>query len=76
MRVLICIATMEGGGAERQVTYLAKALVDAGEDVHVALIKGGVNLDRLKQAVRRSILSTFIRGASASSFPWSGCFGV
>ena len=47
MRVLICIATMEAGGAERQVTYLAKALVEAGEDVHVALIKGGVNLDRL-----------------------------
>jgi glycosyltransferase involved in cell wall biosynthesis len=47
MRVLICIATMEGGGAERQVTYLARALIDAGADVHVALINGGVNLDRL-----------------------------
>jgi glycosyltransferase involved in cell wall biosynthesis len=47
MRILICIATMEGGGAERQVTYLARALVEAGEDVHVALIRGGVNLDRL-----------------------------
>lgn len=47
MRVLICIATMNGGGAERQVSYLAKGLTDLGHDVHVALLEGGPYLERL-----------------------------
>lgn len=47
MRVLICIATMNGGGAERQVSYLAKGLTDLGHDVHVALLDGGPYLERL-----------------------------
>ena len=40
---------MEGGGAERQVTYLAEGLVDLGLDVHVALVSGGPNLPRLER---------------------------
>jgi glycosyltransferase involved in cell wall biosynthesis len=39
---------MEGGGAERQLTYLAKELVAAGCEVHVALTRGGQNLARLE----------------------------
>jgi glycosyltransferase involved in cell wall biosynthesis len=50
MRVLHCIPTMEGGGAERQLTYLARELVKAGCDVHVALTRGGSNLPRLEES--------------------------
>ena len=39
---------MGGGGAERQLTYLAAALGEAGHDVHVALALGGPNLVRLE----------------------------
>ena len=39
---------MEGGGAERQLSYLAGALVAAGCDVHVALVRPGVNFGRLE----------------------------
>lgn len=38
---------MEGGGAERQLTYLANELVRLGCDVHVALTRGGQNLPTL-----------------------------
>jgi len=38
---------MVGGGAERQLTYLARELVHAGCDVHVAVIQGGPNAERL-----------------------------
>jgi glycosyltransferase involved in cell wall biosynthesis len=48
MRVLHCIPSMEGGGAERQLTYLAKELAREGCEVHVALTRGGANLRRLE----------------------------
>jgi len=38
---------MAGGGAERQLTYLARELVHSGWDVHIAVIQGGPNLERL-----------------------------
>jgi glycosyltransferase involved in cell wall biosynthesis len=39
---------MEPGGAERQVAYLAKGLVDEGAEVHVALLgREGANYQRL-----------------------------
>jgi glycosyltransferase involved in cell wall biosynthesis len=41
---------MGGGGAERQVTYLVEGLAGQGEEVHVGLIMGGPNLERLKRA--------------------------
>ena len=50
MRVLHCIPSVEGGGAERQLTYLAAALCDAGCEIHVALTRGGANLRRLEQS--------------------------
>lgn len=50
MRVLHCIPSMQGGGAERQVTYLAGALRTLGCDVHVALNAGGSNFDALREA--------------------------
>jgi len=48
MRVLHCVPSMAGGGAERQLSYLARELVRAGCDVHVAVIQGGPNLKRLE----------------------------
>ena len=46
-RVLHCIPTMGGGGAERQLCYLCRGLVELGWEVHVALLRGGPNIDRL-----------------------------
>jgi glycosyltransferase involved in cell wall biosynthesis len=40
---------MGGGGAERQLAYLAGELTALGWDVHVALVSGGPNLDRLRR---------------------------
>ncbi|MCE5327566.1 MAG: glycosyltransferase [Planctomycetaceae bacterium] len=49
--ILHCIPSMGGGGAERQLTYLAGGLKDLGWQVHVALREnGGVNLPRLEAA--------------------------
>lgn len=41
---------MAGGGAERQLTYLCKETVQRGIDVHVALLRGGPNLERLEKS--------------------------
>ena len=46
-RVLHCVPSMAGGGAERQLVYLAGALTRQGWDVHVALNGGGPNLNAL-----------------------------
>ena len=39
---------MGGGGAERQLAYVAAPLIARGWEVHVALHAGGPNLDRLE----------------------------
>src|SRR4051812_30702847 len=39
---------MGGGGAERQLAYLAAPLAARGWQVHVALASGGPNLQRLE----------------------------
>lgn len=46
-RVLHCIPTLGGGGAERQLTYLSHELVRLGWDVHVACGARGSNWERL-----------------------------
>lgn len=45
--VLHCIATLEGGGAERQLSYISGGLSSLGWRVHVALLKGGPNKKKL-----------------------------
>lgn len=51
MRILFCAPTMEGGGAERQLAYLARAIVDRRHEVHVCLAKReGPNLERLESS--------------------------
>jgi glycosyltransferase involved in cell wall biosynthesis len=46
--ILHCIPTIGGGGAERQLAYLAGELTTLGWDVHVALLAEGPNGERLK----------------------------
>lgn len=48
MKILHCIPGMGGGGAERQLAYLAGPLGACDWDVHVALGTGGPNLQRLE----------------------------
>ncbi len=50
MKVLHCIPGMGGGGAERQLAYLAGPLAALGWQVHVALVADGPNLARLQSA--------------------------
>lgn len=50
MRILHVIPTLRGGGAERQLVYLADGLGALGCDVHVAMVDGGTNLRRLEAA--------------------------
>lgn len=47
MRILHCIPTLAGGGAERQLALLGPELVAAGHDVHVVLLHGGTHLQTL-----------------------------
>jgi glycosyltransferase involved in cell wall biosynthesis len=43
------VPSLTGGGAERQLTYLAMGLVQRGWDVHVAYVHSGPNMRRLEQ---------------------------
>lgn len=61
MRVLHLIPSLEGGGAERQVAYLADGLRALGCDVHLGLLRGGVNLPRAQAA-----------GATIHQLPYRG----
>ena len=47
MRILHCIPTMQNGGTQRQVGYLAGEQVGRGYDVYLALLQDGPNLDRV-----------------------------
>lgn len=48
MAILHLIPTMEGGGAERQLCMLAVEQARRGHDVHVAVRRGGVYLEPMK----------------------------
>ena len=50
MKILHCIATLAGGGAERQLCYLTKGLIDAGHESHVVCRRLGANGSRLREA--------------------------
>jgi glycosyltransferase involved in cell wall biosynthesis len=50
LRVLHCIPTLGGGGAERQLAYLGPALCALGLDVHLATVSGGSNLARMRDS--------------------------
>jgi len=44
LRLLHCIYTLGGGGAERQLAYLATRTAELGNEVHVAYFRSGPNL--------------------------------
>ena len=48
--ILHCIPTMEGGGAERQLVYLCRGLVERGWEAHVALLREGPNSRLLRES--------------------------
>ncbi len=50
MRVLHCIPSLLGGGAERQLGYITEGLARQGVDVHVALVHEGPNAERVRRA--------------------------
>ena len=50
MKILYCIPSLEHGGAERQLSYLAAALAACGHVVLVASSRGGPNLARMEAA--------------------------
>jgi glycosyltransferase involved in cell wall biosynthesis len=49
-KVLFCIATLEGGGAERQAALLAAALARRDWDLQAAVLRGGPNERHLASA--------------------------
>lgn len=52
-RILHCIPTLLGGGAERQLCYLAGGLARRGHDVHVAFQQQGPNYSLLRDSGAR-----------------------
>jgi glycosyltransferase involved in cell wall biosynthesis len=50
VRILHCIPHLTGGGAERQLAYLAEHLARAGHEVHIAYLTGGPAPSELEQA--------------------------
>ncbi|HYC60597.1 MAG TPA: glycosyltransferase [Thermoanaerobaculia bacterium] len=48
LRVLHLIWSAGGGGAERQLAYLATGQCELGLDVHIGIFRGGINLSRLE----------------------------
>lgn len=52
-RVLHCIPSLLGGGAERQLCYLATGLVRRGHEVHVAFQHDGPNFPLLRESGAR-----------------------
>jgi glycosyltransferase involved in cell wall biosynthesis len=51
MRILNFIPNLSGGGAERQLSYLATELVNREHDVHIAYIKDGPQKPELKGVI-------------------------
>src|SRR5262245_49299741 len=50
MRILHLIWSLQGGGAERQLTALSQELARRGHDVHVAFVYPGVHSARLAES--------------------------
>lgn len=46
----MCVPSLAGGGAERQLAYLAEGLVRLGVEVHVGHVRDGPNLPRLRRS--------------------------
>jgi glycosyltransferase involved in cell wall biosynthesis len=53
LRILFCIPTLRGGGAERQLGYIIAGLTAQGVEVHLIHHGCGPNLERIEQAGAR-----------------------
>lgn len=50
LRVLHCIPSLGGGGAERQLSHIVGELCRTGVEIHVAYVFGGPNLDVMRDS--------------------------
>jgi len=66
--VLHCIAGFDGGGAQRQLAYLAGGLASHGIDVHIAHRGAGPNIGRVQD--RGVALHTLIRSPYDPRLVW------
>jgi len=48
MRIMHCIPTLDYGGAERQLSYLAVELAKRGHEIHAVFLRAGANLERMR----------------------------
>lgn len=63
MNIVLHIPALQSGGAERQLTYLAKGLADKMEEVHVVTFySGGVFWDELSKDTRINLYSLDRKG--------------
>lgn len=53
LNILHCIASLKGGGAEKQLCLLSAALISKGCVVHVIILSRGVHYQRLKNSGAR-----------------------
>jgi glycosyltransferase involved in cell wall biosynthesis len=53
LRILHLIPSLGGGGAERQLAYLATATANLGDEVHVGFVRGGPHLEALRSSGAR-----------------------
>ena len=63
MRILQCISSLEGGGAEKQFGYLCEGLTKLGHDVVAVSLRPGANLERVLDSG-----ATYMQVTSASNF--------
>ena len=68
MRILHCIPSMLGGGAERQLCYLAAGLVRLGHQVDVVYMLEGPNTARLKASGAKAVLLAISWGSQYAAF--------
>lgn len=60
MKVLLCITSLEGGGAEKQFGYLCEGLIELGIEVIAVSVRPGKNLERvIKSGARYVQLENF-----------------
>lgn len=50
LKILHCIPSLEGGGAERQLPFISAEMVKKGLEVHIAYIRGGTHLEKLEKS--------------------------
>lgn len=69
LRVLHLVPTFTGGGAERQLAYLARELAELGLDIHVGYLRDGPNL-KLLEGTSVTLHRLPVSGSHDLRLPW------